>query len=69
MIVDESAARCGFGHDVAALIATKAFGSLKAPIELVTPPPHTPPVPFSPPVLEQAWLPNAARIEPRYARW
>ena len=60
VIVDESAARCGFGHDVAALIATQAFGSLKAPIELVTPP-HTP-VPFSP-VLEQAWLPNAARIE------
>ncbi|WP_016883733.1 MULTISPECIES: alpha-ketoacid dehydrogenase subunit beta [unclassified Rhodococcus (in: high G+C Gram-positive bacteria)] len=60
VIVDESAARCGFGHDVTALIATKAFGSLKAPIELVTPP-HTP-VPFSP-VLEQAWLPNAARIE------
>ncbi|MEN0133535.1 MAG: alpha-ketoacid dehydrogenase subunit beta [Rhodococcus sp. (in: high G+C Gram-positive bacteria)] len=60
VIVDESAARCGFGHDVAALIATNVFGSLKAPIELVTPP-HTP-VPFSP-VLEQVWLPNAARIE------
>jgi acetoin:2,6-dichlorophenolindophenol oxidoreductase subunit beta len=33
---------------------------VEGPIELVTPP-HTP-VPFSP-VLEQAWLPNAARIE------
>ncbi|WP_027929443.1 alpha-ketoacid dehydrogenase subunit beta [Amycolatopsis thermoflava] len=60
VIVDESAARCGFGHDLAALISTKAFGSLRAPIELVTPP-HTP-VPFSP-ALEQAWLPSAARIE------
>lgn len=60
VIVDESAARCGFGHDVAALIARKALGSLRAPIELVTPP-HTP-VPFSP-KLENAWLPDAARIE------
>lgn len=60
VIVDESAARCGFGHDVAALIASKALDSLRAPVELVTPP-HTP-VPFSP-VLEKAWLPDAARIE------
>ncbi len=60
VIVDESAARCGFGHDVAALIATKGFNYLKAPIELITPP-HTP-VPFSP-TLETAWLPDAARIE------
>jgi pyruvate/2-oxoglutarate/acetoin dehydrogenase E1 component len=41
VIVDESAARCGFGHDVAALIAQKGFHYLKAPIELVTPP-HSP---------------------------
>lgn len=60
VIVDESAARCGFGHDVAALIAQKGFYALKAPIELVTPP-HTP-VPFSN-VLEQAWLPSVERIE------
>lgn len=60
VIVDESAARVGFAHDVAALIASKGFRSLKAPIEMVTPP-HTP-VPFAP-SLEQAWLPNAARIE------
>ena len=46
--------------DVAALIATKGFNYLKAPIELITPP-HTP-VPFSP-TLETAWLPDAARIE------
>ncbi|AWT51534.1 alpha-ketoacid dehydrogenase subunit beta [Mycolicibacterium smegmatis] len=60
VIVDESAARCGFGHDVAALITTKAFWSLKAPIELVTPP-HTP-VPFSP-ALEKEWLPSVGRVE------
>ena len=59
VIVDESAARCGFAHDVAALIAQKAFYALKAPIALVTPP-HTP-IPFSIP-LEQAWLPSVERI-------
>lgn len=60
VIVDESAARVGFAHDVAALIASRGFHALKAPIELVTPP-HTP-VPFAP-SLEQAWVPSAARIE------
>jgi pyruvate/2-oxoglutarate/acetoin dehydrogenase E1 component len=60
VIVDESAARIGFAHDVAALIVSQGFHSLKAPIELVTPP-HTP-VPFAP-SLEQAWVPSVARIE------
>lgn len=60
VIVDESAARCGFGHDVAALVAQKGFHYLKAPVELVTPP-HTP-VPFSP-VLEKEWIPSVERIE------
>lgn len=60
VIVDESAARCGFAHDIAALAATKAFDSLKAPIQMVIPP-HTP-VPFSTP-LEQAWLPGPDKIE------
>lgn len=55
VIMDESAARCGFAHDVAALVADKGFSHLKAPIKLVTPP-HTP-VPFSP-HLEAAWLPG-----------
>jgi pyruvate dehydrogenase E1 component beta subunit len=59
VVVDESAARCGFGHDVVALVAEKAFYSLKAPIKLVTPP-HCP-TPFSPP-LEQAWIPSAERV-------
>lgn len=60
VIADESAHRCGFAHDVAALIASKGFGSLKAPIQMVLPP-HAP-VPFSAP-LEQAWLPGPDRIE------
>lgn len=60
VVVDESAARCGFGHDVAALVASKGFGSLKAPIQLVLPP-HTP-IPFSAP-LEQAWIPGPEKIE------
>ncbi|AWT26672.1 MULTISPECIES: alpha-ketoacid dehydrogenase subunit beta [Corynebacterium] len=60
VVVDESAARCGFGHDVTALIATRAFDSLKAPVQLIVPP-HSP-VPFSTP-LEQAWVPSAGRIE------
>lgn len=60
VVADESAARCGFGQDVAALVASKGFGSLKAPVQLVLPP-HTP-IPFSH-VLEQAWLPGADKIE------
>ncbi|MCC7410620.1 MAG: alpha-ketoacid dehydrogenase subunit beta [Gammaproteobacteria bacterium] len=59
VVVDESAARCGFGHDLAATVARDAFGALKAPIQLVTPP-HTP-VPFAP-SLEDAWIPSVARI-------
>jgi len=59
VIVDEGNPRCGVGADVAALIASRAFHSLKAPIGLVTAP-HTP-VPFSPP-LEKAYLPSAERV-------
>ena len=60
VIVDESAARFGFAHDVAALIASQAFHFLKAPVVLITPP-HTP-VPFSP-ALEKLWIPDVDRIE------
>lgn len=59
VVFDESAARCGFSHDVAALVADEAFSSLKAPIKRVTPP-HTP-VPFSP-QLEDAWMPGPADL-------
>jgi pyruvate dehydrogenase E1 component beta subunit len=60
VVVDESAARCGFGHDVVALAATQVFDELQAPIQLITPP-HTP-VPFSP-ALEREWVPGDDRIE------
>ena len=60
VVVDESAARCGFGHDVVATIATNVFDELRAPIQLITPP-HAP-VPFSP-ALEHEWVPSDARIE------
>lgn len=59
VVVDEGAARCGFAHDVAALVAQHAFGALQAPIKLVTTP-HCP-TPFSSP-LEQAWLPSGLQI-------
>ncbi|MER7499676.1 alpha-ketoacid dehydrogenase subunit beta [Nonomuraea pusilla] len=59
VVVDESGPRCGMAADVAALVATRAFGALRAPIRTVTPP-HTP-VPFSP-VLEDVYVPDAARV-------
>jgi pyruvate/2-oxoglutarate/acetoin dehydrogenase E1 component len=59
VIVDEGHPRCGIAVDVAALIASKAFRALKAPIELITAP-HAP-VPFSP-SLEKAYLPDEAKV-------
>lgn len=59
VIVDEGHPRCSMASDVAALIASKAFCALEAPIELVTAP-HTP-VPFSPP-LEKAYLPTVEKV-------
>lgn len=60
VVVDESAARCGFAHDVAAMVASKGFDSLKAPVQLVIPPYS--PIPFST-SLEQAWVPGPDKIE------
>ena len=45
--------------DIAALIAEKAFGALKAPVKRVTAP-HTP-VPFAP-SLEKLYIPDPDRI-------
>ena len=59
VVVDEASPRCGMAADIAALIVEEAFGALKAPILKVTPP-HTP-VPYAP-SLEDAYLPDAARI-------
>lgn len=60
VIVDESTPRCSLATDIAGLVASRAFSSLKAPIEMVTSP-HSP-VPFAR-ELERAWLPSSARIE------
>ena len=60
IIADESPPRCGIAADIAALVASKAFRSLRAPVEMVTPP-HSP-VPFSP-ALERAYVPGPQKIE------
>jgi pyruvate dehydrogenase E1 component beta subunit len=59
VVVDEASPRCNIATDVSALVAQKAFRSLKAPIRMVTPP-HTP-VPFSD-VLEDEYLPNPGKV-------
>jgi len=60
IVADESPPRCSLATDIAALVASKAFSALKAPVEMVTAP-HTP-VPFAR-ELERAYLPSAASIE------
>ena len=60
VVVDEATPRCSMATDISALAASQAFGSLKAPIRMVTSP-HTP-VPFAP-ALEDAYLPNPGKIE------
>ena len=59
MVVDEATPRCSMATDIAALVADKAFGALKAPIRRVTAP-HTP-VPFAP-VAGEALHPDPERI-------
>jgi len=59
LIVDEAPPRCSLATDLSALVAGKAFSSLKAPIEMVTPP-HSP-VPFAR-ELESAYLPSPEKI-------
>lgn len=59
VIVDEAAPRCNLATDISAMVARKAFGSLRAPIEMVTAP-HTP-VPFSD-TLEDLYIPDAQRV-------
>jgi pyruvate dehydrogenase E1 component beta subunit len=57
--VDEASPRCSIAADVSAQVAQQAFGALRGPIEMVTPP-HVP-VPFSP-ALEDLYIPGAAQI-------
>ena len=60
VIVDEASPRCNVATDIAALVADKAFGALKAPVKIVSPP-HTP-VPFAA-ELEDLYIPGSERIE------
>jgi pyruvate dehydrogenase E1 component beta subunit len=60
VIVDEAYPRCGTAADISSIVAEKAFDALEAPIIKVTPP-HAP-VPYAP-QLEEAFLPDAARVE------
>jgi pyruvate/2-oxoglutarate/acetoin dehydrogenase E1 component len=60
IVVDEAPPRCGLAGDICAMVAEKAFASLKAPPLGVTPP-HTP-IPFAR-ELESAYLPSADKIE------
>jgi pyruvate dehydrogenase E1 component beta subunit len=59
VVLDEATPRCNIATDVSALISEKAFGSLKAPIRMVTAP-HTP-VPFAD-NLEDLYIPDAAKV-------
>ncbi|MGE0096114.1 MAG: alpha-ketoacid dehydrogenase subunit beta [Alphaproteobacteria bacterium] len=57
--VDEAYPRCNMATDIAALAAQEAFGSLRAPVRMVSPP-HVP-VPFAAP-LEDLYIPNADKV-------
>jgi pyruvate dehydrogenase E1 component beta subunit len=59
VVVDEASPRCGLATDIAGLVAQEAFGALRAPIQMVTPP-HTP-VPFSS-ALEDIYIPDAQKV-------
>jgi len=59
VVVDEDHPRCSMATDITALVATKAFDYLDAPIQMVTAP-HAP-VPFSPP-LEKSYLPDPQQV-------
>src|SRR4051794_32093539 len=60
VVVDEANEPCAAGAQVAALIAARGFEDLDGPVVRVATPPV--PIPFSP-LLEQAVLPSAERIE------
>jgi 2-oxoisovalerate dehydrogenase E1 component beta subunit len=57
VVVHEAARFCGFGGEIAAILAEKAFYSLKAPVARVTG--YDTPFPYA---LENFYLPNAEKI-------
>lgn len=60
VVIDESPPRCSLAADIAGLLASRGFRSLKAPVVQVTTP-HAP-APFSP-GLERLYVPGPQRIE------
>ena len=59
VVVDEANPRCNVATDISAMVAHRAFPSLRAGIQMVCPP-HTP-VPFAP-ELEDLYLPSEEKI-------
>jgi pyruvate dehydrogenase E1 component beta subunit len=59
IVVDEATPRCNMATDISATVAQEAFGSLQAPIQMVTAP-HTP-VPFAD-SLEDFYMPDAQKV-------
>jgi len=60
IVVDEAHRTCGVASEIAALVGERCFGDLKTPVQIIASPDV--PIPFSP-VLEQAVIPSARRIE------
>jgi pyruvate dehydrogenase E1 component beta subunit len=59
VVVDEASPRCNIATDISAQVVSEAFGDLKAPIKMVSPP-HVP-IPFAGP-LEDLYIPSAQDI-------
>ena len=59
VIVHEASGMAGVGAEIAAIVAEKAFGSLKAPIQRITGPDVPAPASFP---LEQAFVPQVGRV-------
>ena len=59
VVVDEASPRCNVATDISAQVVSEAFGDLKAPIKMVSPP-HVP-VPFAQP-LEDLYIPSVQDI-------
>lgn len=59
VVVHEASRTCGVGAEIAAIVAEKAFGSLKAPVVRVTGPDTPAPSSWA---LEQAFIPQAGAI-------
>lgn len=59
VVVDEAPPRCNIATDITALVASRAFDALRAPVQMVTAP-HTP-VPFAA-TLEDLYIPDANKV-------